>query len=281
VKSHNPVLGRLGQAAERERVAAYGAPGQYGQPGYGQPGYGQPGYGQPYPTTGAYPTAPPTVEAMTIDDVVVRTVGLLGLTGISAAASWVAIPDELTMAAWIGAAMIGLVLGLVISFAQIANPFLIIAYAAVEGVFLGQVSKYYESFFNGIVLQAVIGTFGVFFLMAILYKFRVIRATPRFVRGVIAAGVGILALLLINLVLSLFGVETHLRDGGPLAIGLSLVIIVVAALFFILDFHQIEEGVRYGLPRKYAWLSAFGILVTMIWMYLELLRLLSYLQGDD
>ncbi|HEU4422385.1 MAG TPA: Bax inhibitor-1/YccA family protein [Pilimelia sp.] len=281
MKSHNPVLSRLGQAAERERATAYGAPGQSGQPAPGQPGYGQPGYGQPYPTTGAYPTAPPTVETMTIDDVVVRTVGLLGLTGLSAAASWVMVPEQYTAPIWIATAMIGLVLGLVISFAQLTNPLLISAYAVVEGIFLGQVSRYFESFFNGIVLQAVIGTFGVFFLMAILYKFRVIRATPRFIKGVIAAGIGIFALLMVNLVLSLFGVETHLRDGGPLAIGLSLVIIVVAALFFILDFHQIEEGVRYGLPRKYSWLMAFGILITMIWMYLEMLRLLSYLQGDD
>ena len=281
MKSHNPVLSRLGQAAERERATAYAAPGQYGQPGYGQPGYGQPADGQPYPTTGAYPAAPPRVETMTIDDVVVRTVGLIGLTAASAAAAWVLVPDQLTAPIWITAAIVGLVLGLVISFAQVTNPLLITGYAVVEGTFLGLVSKFYESFFNGIVLQAVIGTFGVFFLMAALYKFKIIRATPKFIKGVIAAGIGVFALLMVNLVLSLFGVNTHLRDGGPLAIGLSLVIIVIAALFFVLDFYQVEESVRYGLPRKYAWLSAFGILVTMIWMYLEMLRLLSYLQGDD
>jgi uncharacterized YccA/Bax inhibitor family protein len=271
VKSHNPVLSRLGQAAERERAAAYAPPGQYGPPGYAQP----------YPTTGAYPAAPPRVEAMTIDDVVVRTVGLLALTALSGAAAWVAVPDRLLLPAWIGAAVVGLILGLVISFAQVTNPLVIGAYAVVEGVFVGLVSRYYESFFNGIVLQAAIGTFGVFFLMAMLYKFRVIRATPRFIKGVLAAMVGVFALILVNLVLSLFGVNTHLRDGGPLAIGFSLVVIVIAALSFVLDFHMIEEGVRYGLPKRYAWSSAFGILVGLIWMYLELLRLLSYLQGDD
>src|SRR5688500_16377151 len=112
VKSHNPVLSRLGQAAERERAAAYAPPGQYGQPGYEQAPYGQ-----PYPTTGGYPAAPPTVQTMTVDDVVVRTVGLLALTGASAAAAWVLIPEQFTTVAWIGAAVVGLILGLVIAFA--------------------------------------------------------------------------------------------------------------------------------------------------------------------
>lgn len=271
MKSRNPVLNRLGQAAERERAGAYAPAGQYGQPGYGQP----------YPAGQAYPAAPPTVTPMTIDDVVVRTIALLGLTGLSGALAWAIVPDRFAIAGWIVAAMTGLVLGLVISFAQITNPFVIGAYAVVEGVFLGLVSEYYENFYDGIVLQAVIGTFGVFFLMAMLYKAKVIRATPKFVRGVIAATLGVFALIMVNLVLSLFGVQTHLRDGSPIAIGFSLLVIVIAALTFILDFHQAEEGVRYGLPRRYAWASAFGILVSLIWLYLEILRLLSYFQGDD
>jgi uncharacterized YccA/Bax inhibitor family protein len=278
VKSHNPVLSRLGQAAERERAAAYAPPGQYGQPGYPQPGLDQSG---PYPTTAGSPVAPPRVATMTVDDVVVRTVGLLALTALSGAAAWVLVPDSLMMPAWIGAAVVGLILGLVISFAQITNPFIIGAYAVVEGVFVGLVSKYFETFFDGIVLKAAVGTFGVFFLMAVLYKTKVIRATPRFAKFVIAALVGVVALILMNFVLSLFGVNMHLRDGGPIAIGFSLVVIAVAALTFILDFHQVEEGVRYGLPRRYAWACAFGILVGLIWLYLEILRLLSYFQGDD
>lgn len=276
MKSRNPVLNRLGQAAERERAAAYAPAGPYGQPGYGQPGHGQ-----PYPAGQAYPVAPPTVTPMTIDDVVVRTITLLGLTGLSGALAWVLVPDEFAMAGWIVAAMTGLVLGLVISFAQVTNPLVIGAYAVIEGVFLGLVSQFYENLYQGIVLQAVIGTFGVFFLMAVLYRAKVIRATPKFIRGVIAATLGVFALIMINLVLSLFGINTHLRDGSPMAIGFSLLVIVIAALTFILDFHQAEEGVRYGLPRKYAWVSAFGILVGLIWLYLEILRLLSFLQGDD
>jgi uncharacterized YccA/Bax inhibitor family protein len=295
VKTSNPVLSRLGQAAERERTAGYGPAGQagygqpgygpqgYGQPGYGQPGYGQPGYGQPYPTAQGYPAAPPSVEPMTIDDVVVKTVTVLGITGISAIAAWNLIPLNLTVAAYLGALMVGLVLGLVISFMQIANPALVITYAVVEGVFVGMVSKAFESLlgYDGIVLQAVVATFGVFFLMAALYRARVIRATPKFQRIMISVISGLFMVMLINFVLALFDVNTGLRDNGPLGYIFSLVCIVVASLSFILNFNAIEEGVRAGLPKRYSWTAAFGILVGLVWLYIEMLRLLSYLQGDD
>jgi len=266
VKTSNPVLSRLGQAAERERTAGYG-----------------PGYGQPYPTASGYPAAPPAVEPMTMDDVVVKTVTLLGITGISAVAAWNLVPDALIGPVWVGAAIVGLVVGLIISFSRMANPALVVAYAIIEGAFVGLVSKFYQEIagFQGIVLQAVIATFGVFFLMAFLYKSRVIRATPRFTRGLIAVMAGLFGVILINFVLSLFGLNTGLRSNGLLGIGFSLVIIVVAALSFILDFDQIEQGVRMGLPRRYSWTAAFGVLVGLIWLYLEILRLLSYLQGRD
>jgi uncharacterized YccA/Bax inhibitor family protein len=261
VKSSNPVLSRLGQAAEQQRTTGYG-------------------YGEPYPTSPGY-AAPPVAQPMTIDDVVVKTVVLLGITGISAILAWTLVPDALTGAAWIGAAIVGLVLGLVISFSRMANPALVVTYAVVEGVFVGMVSKTFESFYDGIVLQAVVATFGVFFLMAILYRSRVIRSSPRFRRIMIAAIGGLFMVMLLNLVLSLFGVHTGLRGGGALSIGFSLVCIVVAALSFVLDFDQIEQGVRMGLPQRYSWTCAFGILVGLIWLYLEILQLLSYLQGSS
>lgn len=268
MKTSNPVLSRLGQAAAAQRAAGYAPAGAYGA-----------GYGQPYPTTDGY--APPTVRPMTIDDVVVRTVGLLALTGLSAVFAWVAVPDSAIGGAAFGAAMVGLVVGLVISFRQVTNPFVIGAYALIEGVFVGGISKIFETAYNGIVLQAAVATFGIFLLMTILYKIKAIRATPRFVRGVMAAMIGVFAVIMINLVLSLFGVNTGLRDGSPMAIGFSLVVIVIASLSFILNFHEIEQGVRYGLPERYAWTCAFGLLVGLIWVYLEILRLLSYLQGRD
>ncbi|MEE6257558.1 Bax inhibitor-1/YccA family protein [Plantactinospora sonchi] len=269
MKTSNPVLARLGQAAERERAAGYAPAGAYGQP---------------YPTAAGYPAAPPTVQPMSIDDVVVKTVTLLGITGLSAAAAWVLVPDALVGAAWIGAAIVGLVLGLVISFMRVANPALVITYAVVEGVFVGMVSKFFNDImgYEGIVLQAVIATFGIFFLMAGLYKLKVIRATPKFVRGMIAAMVGVFAVMLVNFVLALTtDIDTGIRSGGKLAIVFSLVCIVIASLSFVLSFHEVEEGVRMGLPQRYSWTAAFGILVSLIWLYVEILRLLSYFQGDD
>ena len=269
MRTSNPVLSRLGQAAEQQRSAGY------------SPAAGQPGYGQPYATDQGYPAAPPAVQPMTIDDVVVKTVTLLGITGLSAVAAWILVPDALLGPVWIGSAIVGLVLGLVISFSRMANPALIVAYAVIEGAFVGLVSKTFESFYNGIVLQAVVATFGVFFLMAVLYRARVIRATPKFARGLIAVMAGLFAVMLVNFVLSLFGFNTGLRDGGALGIGFSLICIVVASLSFILSFNEVEEGVRMGLPQRYSWVAAFGILVSLIWLYLEVLRLLSYFQGDD
>ncbi|MFI9641879.1 Bax inhibitor-1/YccA family protein [Micromonospora sp. NPDC051925] len=273
MKTSNPVLARLGQAAERERSAGYAQP--------GPSGYGQPGIPQQYPGQPGYPVAPMVSGTMTLDDVVVKTVTLLGILGVSAAAAWILVPDSVLGVAWIGAAMVGLVLGLIISFSRVANPALVVAYAIVEGAFVGLVSKVYETAYQGIVLQAVIATFGVFFVMTMLYKARVIRATPKFVKGMIAVMAGLFAVMLINLVLALFGVNTGLRDGSPLAIGFSLVCIVVASLSFVLSFKEVEDGVRMGLPARYSWTAAFGIVVSLVWLYLEMLRLISYFQGDD
>ncbi|MGR6317284.1 Bax inhibitor-1/YccA family protein [Micromonospora soli] len=278
MKTSNPVLSRLGQAAARERAAGYAQPGPYGQPGY--PQQYQP-YPQQYPAGPGYPAAPPAVTPMTLDDVVVKTVMLLGIVGIFAAAAWVLVPDALVGVALMGAIVVTLVLGLIISFSRVANPALVVTYSIVEGVLVGMVSKAFESFYDGIVLQATVATFGVFFLMAMLYKARVIRATPKFTRIMIAVIGGLFAVMLINLMLALFGVNTHLRDGSKLAIVFSLVCIVVAALSFVLNFAQIEDGVRMGLPQRYSWTAAFGIVVGLVWLYFEILRLLSYFQGDD
>ena len=285
MKTSNPVLARLGQAAERERAAGYAQPGPYGQPGYPQQypqqQYPQQPYAPPYPGGYGPPVAPPPVPPMTLDDVVVKTVLMLAILGASAAAAWVLVPDSLIGVAWIGAAVVGLVLGLIISFSRMANPALVVAYSVIEGVFVGMVSKAFESLYDGIVLQAVVATFGVFFLMAMIYKARIIRATPKFARIMVAIMAGLFGVMLVNLVLALFGVNTGLRDGSPLAIGFSLVCIVVASLSFVLNFADIEEGVRMGLPQRYSWTAAFGIVVGLVWLYIEILRLLSYFQGDD
>jgi uncharacterized YccA/Bax inhibitor family protein len=244
-------------------------------------GYGQPqGYGTGY----APPAAP--ARMMTLDDVVVRTIALLVLTGIAGALSWILLPDDspVMAAALIGSLLAGLVLGLVISFARITNPFLIGLYAVIEGVLLGVVSRFFEERWPGIVVQAMIGTFGVFAIMAVLYKMKVLRATPRFTRGVIGALVGVVVLGFVNYIVYLFGGNLGLVDYGTegkvgwLPIVFSLVCIVVGALTFILDFDAVEQGVRYGLPEKYAWYCAFGLLVGLIFLYWQILRFLSYLR---
>jgi uncharacterized YccA/Bax inhibitor family protein len=182
---------------------------------------------------------------------------------------------------------VGLVLGLVISFKQITNPAVIITYAVAEGVLLGLISKVYEALYDGIVLQAVVATFAVFAGMALLYRFKVIRATPRFTKWLLGAVIGVVGLMLVNFLLSVFGVNDGaglgLRAGatgevGWLPIVFSLVCIGIAALTFIQDFAVVEEGVAQGVARRYGWFASFGILVGLVWLYLEILRLLSYLR---
>jgi uncharacterized YccA/Bax inhibitor family protein len=270
------LLTRLSADAARERATAAAQPRAFGQQAQPQV-FGQPA--QPYPT--AEGAAPPSVRPMTVDDVVTRTIGLVAMVVAAAGAVWLTTEPENGLAFALPAMMIGLVLGLVIAFARVTNPFVISAYALVMGVFLGAISQYFNDRFEGIVMQAVIATLGVFLLMAFLYKSGRLRATPKFIRFMTGALVGAAAVILINLLITLLtGEPTILRDGGPIAILVSLVFIVIAALSFILSFHEVEEGVRLGLPQRYAWACAFGIVVSLIWLYIEMLRLLSYFASE-
>ncbi|MFG2038301.1 Bax inhibitor-1/YccA family protein [Dactylosporangium sp. NPDC048998] len=260
MQSSNPVLTRLGEAARASRY----------ETGYG-PGY--PGVQTPS-------------RAMSMDDVVVRTVALLAVTGVVGAAAWVMLPASsvVTYFAAVMASLAGLVLGLVISFRRVTSPAVIIPYAALQGIALGVISRAFESWYSGIVIQAVIGTFGIFGIMAALYKLQVLRATPRFTKFVIGALIGVVVLSFANWLFYLFGLNLGLREYTAnghvswLPIVFSIVVIAVGALTFILDFDAIEQGMRYGLPEKYAWYCAFGILVGLIFLYYEILRLLSYLR---
>jgi uncharacterized YccA/Bax inhibitor family protein len=267
VQSSNPVLSRLGRTAQAERASH--APTE----GYTVPQ----GFGLITPTGVSRP--------MTLDDVVTRTIILVGLTVVSAALSWLTLRSPAaTGLAVIGSSLAGLVLVLVISFARITNPLVISAYAVVEGIVLGVVSRVFEHVYPGIVVQAVAGTLGVFIGMAVLYKNRVLRATPRFTRFVVGALIGVVALSLINLVLAWFGHNLGLvyygpgQKGGTLAIVFSLACIAIGALTFILDFDQVEQGLRYGLSERFAWYCAFGMLVGLIYLYWQILRLLGYLR---
>jgi uncharacterized YccA/Bax inhibitor family protein len=273
VSSNNPVLGR---DPWRQDAASNPYQGQYSSQPQWQGQYQQ-APGQYAPTGQGAPVAAAT-DRMTVDDVVMKTLTLLGVVLVAGAVSWAMIPPLLAPIALFGALGIGLVLGLIISFKQVTNPVAIMAYAAVEGVLLGQISKYYENAYPGIVVSAVIGTFAVFAGMAALYKFRIIRATPKFTKWLFGAMIGVIVLMAANFILAMFGVNLGLRDGGPLAIVFSLVCIGVAALTFIQDFAVVEDGVARGVQRRFGWFASFGILVGLVWLYLEILRLLSYLR---
>jgi uncharacterized YccA/Bax inhibitor family protein len=269
VQSSNPVLSRLGRTAQAERAAHAPTEGYTVPPGYGQQLITPTGVSRP----------------MTLDDEVTRTNILVGLTVISAALSWFGLRSGPAVGLAVGGSSIaGLVLVLVISFRRVTNPFVICAYAVLEGIVLGVVSRVFENAYPGIVVQAVAGTLGVFVGMAILYKNRVLRATPRFTRFVIGALIGVVALSLINWLFAGFGHNLGLvyygpgQKGGTIAIIISLVAIAIGALTFILDFDQVEQGLRYGLPERFAWYCAFGIIVGLIYLYWQILSLLGNLR---
>ena len=271
--SSNPAFKGLGGAGNGQQATGWGTP-QYGAPGqYGAPTdpYAAP---SPYAATGT--------QYMTMDDVVTKTGLTFLVTVLTAAATWMAVPDSVAIGLLFPAIIVGLILGLVISFKQIANPVATLSYAAVQGVLVGAISEFYaDNFGANIITQAVIGTFGVFFGMLVVYKTGAIRVTPKLTRWIVGALFGVLALVIVNLVASFFvDGGLGLRDGGPIAIIFSLVVIGVAAFTLLLDFDMADEAIRRGAPAKFAWYISFGLLLTVVWLYLEILRLLSYLQSE-
>ena len=179
----------------------------------------------------------------------------------------------------ISGGLVGFVLGLVIIFKQVTNPAAVISYAAVQGVVLGAVSQAFESAYPGIVVQAVVGTLGVAATMLFLYRSGKIRVTPQFTKMVIGATVGYMVLLMTNLVVSFFhSGGLGLFNGGLLSIGICAIAIGLASMNLVLDFDFIQKGAQQGLPERYGWLAAFGLVVTLVWLYIEILRMLSYLR---
>jgi uncharacterized YccA/Bax inhibitor family protein len=220
---------------------------------------------------------------MTLDDVITKTAIVLGLLVISAAISWYLVPDTLMMPALILSSLVGFVTVLLVSFRRNVSPPLVFAYAIIEGVFIGMFSKLFEMYYPGIVVQAVIGTFVAAGATLAAYKFFNIRVTPKFRRVVIISTFAFAGAMLINFIFSLFGVNLGLRDGGAgpislMAIGFSILGCVLAVLNLVLDFDYIEQGVAIGAPASESWRGAFGLTVTMVWLYVEILRLLSYIR---
>ena len=221
---------------------------------------------------------------LTYDDVIVKTGGLLLLLVVVAAATW-----QLAPQLWPIGMVVGLVLGLVNAFKREPNPALIVAYTVAEGVFLGGISLAFQNMtIDGtgsakpIVLQAILGTFATFGAALFLYKSGRVRVTPKFTRFLLIALVGYAVFSLLNFGLSFFMASDGfgpLRNGA-IGIGVGLLAVGLAAMSLILDFDAIDRGVRQGVPARYAWSAAFGLVVTLVWLYLEILRLLAMLNRN-
>ena len=218
---------------------------------------------------------------MTVQGTVNKTALLLVLALATASASWVlGTSGGPGVAGWaLGASLLGLVVAIATIFRPRWSPVTAPIYALVQGVVLGVVSMLFEARYQGIATQAVALTFGVLGAMLVLYKTGVIKVTQRFRAGVLAATLAIFVVYAVALVLGLFGVQVPLlNDASPLGILISLAIVVVAALNLVLDFDLIDRGARAGAPAFMEWYAAFGLLVTLVWLYLELLRLLAKLR---
>lgn len=230
---------------------------------------------------------------MTIDDVVTKTGVTLGVLSVVAVISYFLVAGNVALAtpfALVGS-LGGLALVMIAMFGRKQdNPAIVLSYAALEGLFLGAFSFIMANFVvaganaGALIGQAILGTIGVFFGMLVVYKTGAIRVTPKLTRMVVAGMIGVLVLMLGNFVLAMFNVGggegLGLRSGGPLAIIFSLVCIGLAAFSFLLDFDSADQMIRAGAPEKAAWGVALGLTVTLVWLYIEILRLLSYFQND-
>ncbi|MFX0575876.1 Bax inhibitor-1/YccA family membrane protein [Nocardia nepalensis] len=264
--------------------------GGYANFGSGVTGAGQMGqqYGQ-YPQYQPYQQAP-TTRAMTIDDVVTKTAITLGVLAVSAIVSYGLTNANTALAPLfaVGGGLIGFVLLMVAVFTRkMDNPVVVLSYAVFEGLFVGALSFMFTNIeFGGVggkplIAQAVLGTFGVFAGMLVVYKTGAIRVTPRFTRVIVGGIFGIVVLGLGNAIASFFiDGGLGLRDGGPLAIVFSLVAIGFAAFSFLIDFDAADQLIRAQAPEKAAWGVALGLTVTLVWLYTEILRLLTYFNND-
>ncbi|MEF3121105.1 Bax inhibitor-1/YccA family protein [Kocuria flava] len=261
---------------------------QYGQSPYGagygrpQPGYGQ--YGQ-----GGYAPSPENLDAlynapaagtnqtgrMTYDDVIMRTATVLGAVILGALAGW-AFPVLV-----LPGLVVGLVLGLVNAFKRQPSPALILAYGLFEGMFLGGISRAFEGMYPGIVVQAVLGTIAVFVSVLVLFRSGKLRASGRATRIFMVALMAYALFGLVNLgavLLFGFNIRTDSPLGPWLGLAIGAIAILLAAYSFVLDFENIKHGVATGVPQKMAWSAAFGLTVTLVWTYIEILRILAIIR---
>ncbi|MEU6344832.1 Bax inhibitor-1/YccA family protein [Streptomyces sp. NPDC046977] len=285
MRSSNPVFSRRG-FSRGEGYAGFGGAQPQTQP-QGSPYAG----GNPYAGTNPYdtatyqapPAAPVQTGRMTMDDVVSKTAITLGTVVVGALLAWFVLPvspGSWTLAG--GAGLVAFVLYVIQMFKRRPVPGLILGYAAFEGIALGIISEMYNTVWSGAPVQAVLGTMAVFAGMLVAYRTRLIRVTRRYYRIGMGIAVGFLILIVINLIAAAIGGGDGLglRSGG-LGIAVGVIGVLLGAFFLSLNFKEIEDGVRYGAPANEAWWAAFGLTLSLIWIYLELLRLIAILRGDD
>ncbi|MFE7593093.1 Bax inhibitor-1/YccA family protein [Kitasatospora sp. NPDC057512] len=289
MRSSNPVFSREGSFTRDSGYAGFGtaqAGTQYGQNPYaGTPYAQQQPQGQPMTDEQLYelyngPSAGPAATGrMTLDDVVARTAMTLLTLVVAGAVAWFALPFE-NFGFAIAASLVAMVVGLVVSFKRSVSPPLILTYAALQGFAMGAVSHAFNTMLNGIVIQAVLGTAAVFGAMLFAYKSGRIRVTARYQRIGIAIALGFVLLMMVNMIAMAFGADMGLRS-GPLGIVVGLVGIGLGAFFLSLDFAAIEEAIAQGAPQRESWRAAFGLTLSLVWIYMEMLRLIAILRGDD
>ncbi len=281
MQSNNPVF---------RRSEEFNSANAYGNQTYAGSGSTTVGFGDAPVGTPTHVNAP-----MTIDSVVQKTAISLGVVILTAAATWILTPslvDETGQAnADLGMLFAALTVGslgafalsMVNSFKRVVSPPLVLLFAALEGVALGAFSKVIDSVYGGqdnLVVQAVIGTFAAFAGTLAAYKFFDIKVGAKFRTFVIAGMFGMVGLGLLSLVLSFFGIQTGLFGFGTLGLVMSIVGLTLGVFMLILDFDFVENGVAAGLPERESWRAAFGLTVSLVWIYTNLLRILAILRGD-
>ncbi|GAA0336837.1 Bax inhibitor-1/YccA family protein [Micropruina glycogenica] len=278
MRSSNPVLSRPDAFTPQQQPAQGGFQQPYG---YQQPGqqFPQQGYQQP----GQYAPQQPvqTGGVMTIDDVITKSAITLGTVIGVAALTFMFMPARFLMAGMIISAIAGFVTVMVVAARRVINPGAVLVYAAVEGIFIGAVSKLYESLWNGIVPAAVLATVVASAATLGAYKFFRIRVTNKFRKMVMIGTLAYAGVLLVNFVLSLFGINFLFGHGNmALLLLISALGVGLAVFNLILDFDYIEQGIAMQAPASESWRAAFGLTVTLVWLYIEMLRLLSYFRSN-
>jgi len=300
-----PQYGQYATPEQQQRSQYGGAQGYPGAPQQGGPQAYQAPQGGQYGVPQGYPGAPqgypqgqdpleqmyqkPSATAvqsrkMTLDDVVAKTLGLFGILIVTGAISWFITTNSqpIGLGLALGGMVVGIILGLVISFKRVVSVPLIVGYAVVEGLFLGAVSQLFNTMWPGVVAQAVLATLCVFVGMFAGWKFGIIRVTERSRKIFGFAIMGYFLFAIANFLLVMTGVLSNpfgVGGSGPLGIVISIIAVGLASYSLAIDFDTIGRGINAGLPEKYSWLMAHGLIVSVVWLYIELLRLFARMRN--